>query len=419
MKTARILYICYFGIREPLVQTQVLPYLRELIRKDVGDGASLNITASLLTFEPKRNESDLAEFESVRTSLKEQGIEWTWLPYHKRFSVVATGWDVFTGAMRIRKRVGQTEVLHARSHVPMLMAAIARGFSSRKPKIIFDIRGFMPEEYADAGIWKQGGLMFRMAKRVEAWLMQKADGYVVLTEKARRLIFGSKDQHGADRKIEVIPCCVDLKKRFHFDRATLRNEFRQKLGIDERKVIMHLGALGGLYLTDEIAALLKTAREADPSVFAMFLTQSDPALIDPLLEKYGFGPTDSLVTKVPPSEVAGYLCASDIGLSFVKSSYATQSRSPTKIPEYLACGVPVIANAGVGDVDDLIGQRKVGALVTEFSVEGYAAALRAIADLGDVSERCRETAERDFDLETVGGPRYRRLYKRVLDRMDS
>ena len=23
------LYICYFGLREPLVQTQVLPYLRE------------------------------------------------------------------------------------------------------------------------------------------------------------------------------------------------------------------------------------------------------------------------------------------------------------------------------------------------------------------------------------------------------
>lgn len=26
----RTLYICYFGVREPLVRTRVLPYLREL-----------------------------------------------------------------------------------------------------------------------------------------------------------------------------------------------------------------------------------------------------------------------------------------------------------------------------------------------------------------------------------------------------
>ena len=32
----RTLYICYFGLREPLVQTQVLPYLRELVRDGVG-----------------------------------------------------------------------------------------------------------------------------------------------------------------------------------------------------------------------------------------------------------------------------------------------------------------------------------------------------------------------------------------------
>ena len=30
---AKTLYICYFGLREPLVQTQVLPYLRELLRE--------------------------------------------------------------------------------------------------------------------------------------------------------------------------------------------------------------------------------------------------------------------------------------------------------------------------------------------------------------------------------------------------
>ncbi len=69
-----------------------------------------------------------------------------------------------------------------------------------------------------------------------------------------------------------------------------------------------------------------------------------------------------LVTRVDPSEIPAYLSASDVGLSFVKATYATQSRSPTKIPEYLAAGLPIIANSGVGDVDELIVTEKVGLL---------------------------------------------------------
>ena len=42
----RSLYLCYFGLREPLVQTQVLPYLRQLSRSGIEVG--------LLTFEPNR-----------------------------------------------------------------------------------------------------------------------------------------------------------------------------------------------------------------------------------------------------------------------------------------------------------------------------------------------------------------------------
>ncbi|HEX7175235.1 MAG TPA: hypothetical protein VF240_08130, partial [Pyrinomonadaceae bacterium] len=31
LKSVSTLYLCYFGLREPLVQTQVLPYLRQLV----------------------------------------------------------------------------------------------------------------------------------------------------------------------------------------------------------------------------------------------------------------------------------------------------------------------------------------------------------------------------------------------------
>ncbi len=436
------LYICYFGVREPLVQTQVIPYLLEL---SLPDDAEAKIIVSLLTFEPKSFE--YGEEDAIREELAGKDITWHCLTYHKRFSVLATLYDIAAGALHTRKLMRREpfDILHARVHVPMLMAAIARKISWHKPKILFDIRGFFPEEYVDAGVWPANGWLFGAVKRVEKWLMKEADGFVVLTEKAREILFGdtvtqihaetvspkSKVQNPKGKKppahaggydlcgrpVEVIPCCVDLRSRFSLDWAVERAAVRGRLGIGERFVLTHVGALGGLYLTENIADFLSVSKENNPLTFALFLTQSDPAIIIPLLRERGFTERDFLVTRVPPVEVPRYLAASDVGLSFVKSSFATLSRSPTKIPEYLACGLPVVANDGVGDTTELTMADRTGVVIREFTPEAYGQALdeldKMMADGKALSDRCRTSARKRFDLETVGGVRYRRLYSKL------
>jgi hypothetical protein len=56
----------------------------------------------------------------------------------------------------------------------------------------------------------------------------------------------------------------------------------------------------------------------------------------------------------------------------------------------------------------------VGSILEDLSRESYLKALQVIKDLGDVSSRCRETARREFDLEKVGGERYRLIYSKLL-----
>jgi glycosyltransferase involved in cell wall biosynthesis len=95
------------------------------------------------------------------------------------------------------------------------------------------------------------------------------------------------------------------------------------------------------------------------------------------------------------------------------------SASPTKIAEYLASGIPVISNAGIGDLDEIIEGDRVGVLVREFSPAGYLQALHAADELlkeNDISERCRATAHNRFDLQSIGGPGYRRLYQRLVEK---
>jgi glycosyltransferase involved in cell wall biosynthesis len=107
-----------------------------------------------------------------------------------------------------------------------------------------------------------------------------------------------------------------------------------------------------------------------------------------------------------------------VALSFIKPCYSKLSSSPTKIAEYLTSGLPVVCNAGIGDLDEVIEGDHVGVLVRELNREAYADCLSAVEELerdSALAQRCRASALARFDLEAVGGARYRRLYQRLSD----
>jgi glycosyltransferase involved in cell wall biosynthesis len=407
----KTLYVCYFGLLEPLVQTQVLPYLRE-IRKDA-------IEVTLLTFEPEFHKSwSAAEIEAAREELAAEGITWHALGYHKRPSVPATAFDILNGARIIRQLIsnGNFDVIHGRTLIAVIMAAFARKLSRRKPRIIYDMRGFFAEEYTDAGIWPENGFIYRTAKRFDKWGMNQSDGFVVLTEKAREILFPESVQTGRDnrgRPVEVIPCCID-PSRFEMANDANRIAIRERLGADDRTVVAYVGSFGGWYLTDEMFEFFNAARDVYRNPFIMVLTQRGTSEVEERLLSRGFGQEDVFVASVPPTDVPEYLSAADVAISFIKSCYSKQASSPTKIAEYLACGLPIISNSGIGDLDQQIVENGVGVLIHNFDPEAYAVACRHINELGDVQNRCRAAANHLFDLVTVGGRRYRRLYKNVL-----
>jgi glycosyltransferase involved in cell wall biosynthesis len=412
---AKSLYICYFGVNEPLVQTQVIPYLRELVKG--------GHEVSLLTFEGQATQLQNYGEAKLKKELAELRIDWYWLKYHKRFSALATAYDVFRGTLFVRRMIGRKklEILHGRVHVPTLMGALARKSSWRKPKLLFDIRGFFPEEYTDAGVWPENGILYRSAKRVERWLLKEADGFVVLTEKARDILFPEITGTAADvsaldrsgRPVEIIPCCVDLTK-FSSANGASRAEMRRKLGVEDRFVVTYVGSFGGWYLTDEMMELFQTAKTLRNDTFVLILTQRDKDKIAAELRDRGFGHDDFSVRSVPPTEVPRYLGAADLAVSFIKACYSKQSSSPTKIAEYLACGLPILANSGVGDVDATIENNSLGAIVDSFDNAAYIKGFRKVSELTSVPERARGTAAREFDLQTVGGERYRRLYNNIM-----
>jgi len=260
--------------------------------------------------------------------------------------------------------------------------------------------------------------LYRITKVVERRLLAASDAFVVLTHRARQVLFpGCSGSDSKGRPLEVIPCCVDLN-RFGETTADGRDSIRKKLNLNGRRVLTYAGALGGWYLSSEMADFIAAAHERDPTVFALVLTQSvsQADSFQRRLGQQGLSPADYWVGTVSPDEMPEYLAAADFAFCFIKPAYSKLSSSPTKVGEFLASGLPVLCNAGIGDTDDLLVTNRVGVLVETFGRQSY---LRALHDLdvlaADVSlrQRCRAVARQYLDLGTIGSARYHRLYVRV------
>jgi glycosyltransferase involved in cell wall biosynthesis len=406
----QVLYISYNGMLDPLGQSQVIPYLKEL--------SKLGVRFTLLSYERGHAFSPAGQkrCESLRTELAGSGIEWHWLRYHKRPSIPATAFDVAAG-VRLASRLIRSkriEMAHARAHIPALIALRLK--KRLGVKMIFDVRGLMAEEYIDAGHWNANGTAARLTKKMEARALKATDGVVTLTDALWSEMRGWPSLQSRQVAHKTIPCCIDLEA-FRFDEQA-RTTRRAELGVNDRFVLVYSGSIGGWYMTREMADFFATLKRQRPDAFFLWLTQGEKSIVDQAMKAANVAPADCAVRSVQPADIPSWLSTSDAGIAFYRPGISRLGTSPVKVSEYLACGLPVVINAGVGDSDTIITDEKVGALVAAFNPEQYNLAWNEIAQLTANPEemrlRAREVAQRLFDVRGVGLERYARLYEDVL-----
>jgi glycosyltransferase involved in cell wall biosynthesis len=137
------------------------------------------------------------------------------------------------------------------------------------------------------------------------------------------------------------------------------------------------------------------------------------------LKRAGLKESDFNIRAVIPSDVPMHLRRARLGVSFRKPAFAQIAASPTKIPEYLAAGLPIVCSAGIGDLDELVEREQVGVVLRQFDEDACQRAADealVIAQDPKIRERCRRVARLSFDLQTVGGQRYLNVYRRLAER---
>jgi glycosyltransferase involved in cell wall biosynthesis len=392
----RVLYISYDGILDPTGESQVIPYLRGLGKRDV--------RLSLISFE-KIERIRKIPLRDYRGLLLKEGIIWKPLKYHKNPVIPATLFDILNGVLTglFLIKGSSIEIVHSRGYISGIIGILLKMLTGVKS--IFDMRGFWPEEKVDAGAWRENGFLYRTIKHFEKKMIAYSDEIIVLTESA-------KDVIGHDRRnITVIPCCVDLET---FSRMSDR-PVNLSLPPD-RLAVSYVGSIGTFYNFEETVNFFLFFKEKFPEAYLLILTNSRKKQVLKILDNFKVRPEDYLIFSVPNREVPLFLGRSEFSLIFYRRILSASGCCPIKFSESLACGVPVIISPGIGDCDQIVLDEKVGVILKGCSPELYTQAFNEIENLmlekKELTQRCRNVAKKYFSLEN-GIEKYFGIYSRI------
>jgi glycosyltransferase involved in cell wall biosynthesis len=369
----RVLYLVYWGALEPLGRALVVPSVTRL--------ATLGAQITLVTYDKPADLARTAEREDVGTALRDSGVDWRPLRYHKQPKIPATAFDVAHGIAR-GARI-RPDVIHARTFVGGLTGLpLARMTGA---KLIYHNEGFYPDEQVDAGFWVESSRPHRIAKALEERLYSRADAIFSLSQKGKEII-EALDGVGS-KPVVVVPSTVDLD---HF-------RPREHEAANGPLNLVYMGSVGGRYLVDRIG---RFAAVADARLEIM--SPADQALIQSELSSSGLSAGAWSSRFVNYEQLPGELARYDAGFCFHTHTLSAAGGSSTKVGQYWAMGLPVIATAGLGDVDEIIERERVGVVVREHSDDAYRASLSELQTLlqdPELAGRCRAAAEKHYRLD--------------------
>jgi glycosyltransferase involved in cell wall biosynthesis len=396
---ACVLYITYNGLLEPLGQSQVFQYLKKLAN---------NHKIILVSYEKAHDWAQVPKRDALMKLVKDAGILWLPLRYHKRPSGLATLYDLIVGIfvcvyLSVRHR---TEITHARSYIPSVIALILKRLF--KKRYLFDMRGFWADERVDGGIWQPNSRLYHLAKWFEKKFLTHADVVVSLTHAGVTAMRQFPYLKNRPPQFEVIPTCTNLDLFQPIQHSKNKKADLFTLG--------YVGSVGTWYLFDQVLECFKILLKICPDSRLLIINRSEHEYIQERLRMYGIS-EKTVEMKAAEHATVGAIIAQemDAGIFFIKPVFSKKASSPTKMGEFLACGIPCLANSNVGDVEKILVD-EVGVVIHDFSAHEQEQAIRNLLSLvenPETKKRCVAVAHQYFSLDN-GVRTYEQIYHSLL-----
>jgi glycosyltransferase involved in cell wall biosynthesis len=404
-RNIRVLYLSYDGMTDPLGQSQVLSYLRPMSEQGV--------EFDVISFEkPNLFKTKKAVIDKM---INGKRINWHPLLYTKKPPVLSTVKDIFSGWHEIKRlyKKQHFDIVHCRGYISALLGLRAK--KKYDSLFIFDMRGFFPDEKKESGYWK-GNLyqpVYRYFKFKERQFFEQSDYNISLTYAGKAEI--EKTFNIPGEKIGVIPTCVDFNIFKPFD-SSIRNSIRQELQItQDATTLLYSGSIGTSYRPDIIFNIFRNFRAVKENSILLIISHTDKEVIESELKKAGIDTTIIRIVSSDYLNVHRYLMAGDYGVIMYDKSYSAIGRSPTKLAEYWACGLPFISQKNLGDLDYIIEKYpNGGVLIDAMDDNGIQTALKKLVKNSIDKSALRKDAMGYFDLKN-GVLSYLTIYDQIIN----
>ena len=315
-------------------------------------------------------------------------------------------------AFRIARE--RPDILHCRSYMATVIALLIK-LVFPDLRVVFDPRGFWPEEGIVEGRWSETSLTFRLWKRIEKYVISRSDITIALSESFAEHIHNIDPQ----TPCQVIYTSVDVEK-FKLARG-LREQRRKQLGLCDSKVFVYNGSLGSWHAPELLARIYGSLRQAAGDAKLLVLTTFGKQKLEAVFQRNGLHANEFLITVAKPNEVASYLAAADYGLVPLRDidrngpmTVVADTMIGTKVAEYLASGLPIVVNRRVGGIRSLMAESKIGVFFDSDEPQEMVSRFKdVVKNYRSYRTECDYVADRYFSLDQVARS-YFTVYKQLV-----
>lgn len=218
-------------------------------------------------------------------------------------------------------------------------------------KWFFDVRDLWINASIGLGFIKKGSLFEKVSRKYEKICYKTCDGITVTTEEIKNTI--SKTYNISKDKIKVIPNGVDIKT--------------YKPVKEKKRRIIYSGNIGHAQDLEKVILAVKEINKKYPIQFYLVGDGDIKRDLEKFLKKEGLDNIVIFTGLLPRGKIPELIAESTIGVAPLKNLDTLKYAIPTKVYEYMSCGIPFIGT-GSGEIE-LIAKNSGGGLVAKNTAE--------------------------------------------------
>ncbi|BAI62608.1 putative glycosyltransferase [Methanocella paludicola SANAE] len=231
-------------------------------------------------------------------------------------------------------------------------------------KWVIDVRDLWIDASISLGFIKKDSIMEKLSRLFEQLCYTRTDLICVTTEETKKKILARYD-HLQPEKIVVVPNGVDISRFYpQGEKKPAQLIYTGNVGYaqDLETAVLAMGTVGRTH-----RALLLIVGEGDMK-----------ERLKSLVQEKGLGNYVIFKDLVPREEIPRLISESYLGLAPLKDIESLEYAIPSKVYEYMACGIPFVG-CGKGEIVNIAVRSKAG-IITDNVPESIADAIGKLLD---------------------------------------